>query len=51
MRLEQVQEQPRDSAVPVWQTLSVALVLGAVMLGGGWWQRRGRFGIQSAVGA
>ncbi|MBP8137821.1 MAG: cobaltochelatase subunit CobN [Alicycliphilus sp.] len=51
MRLEQVQEQAHDSAVPAWQTLWVTLVLGAVMLGGGWWQRRGRFGIKSAVGA
>jgi cobaltochelatase CobN len=43
MRLEQVQEQARDSAVPAWQALWVALVLGAVMLGGGWWQRRAGF--------
>ncbi len=43
MRLEQVADKPPAPAANTWQALWVALVLGAVMLGGGWWQRRYSF--------
>nr|WP_298210445.1 cobaltochelatase subunit CobN [Acidovorax sp.] len=43
MRLDKVAEQPDAPALPPLQTLLVALVLGAAMLGGGWWQRRRGF--------
>ena len=39
MRLEQVADQPTAPAAHTLQALWVALALGAVMLGGGWWQR------------
>ncbi|HNI77323.1 MAG TPA: hypothetical protein PK363_12235, partial [Giesbergeria sp.] len=51
MRLEQVAEQPPAPAAHTWQALWVALVLGAVMLGGGWWQRRYSFQAKLAFGA
>jgi cobaltochelatase CobN len=51
MRLEQVAEQPSAPATHTWQALWVALVLGAVMLGGGWWQRRYSFQAKLAFGA
>jgi cobaltochelatase CobN len=50
MRLEQVAE-PSAPATHTWQALWVALVLGAVMLGGGWWQRRYSFQAKLAFGA
>ena len=40
MRLDKVVEQVREHAPAPLQTLLVALALGAVVLGGGWWQRR-----------
>jgi cobaltochelatase CobN len=40
MRLEPVPEPQHPSSASALQALWVALVLGAVMLGGGWWQRR-----------
>jgi hypothetical protein len=43
MRLEQVADKPPAPDANTWQTLWVALVLGAFMLGGGWWQRRYSF--------
>jgi cobaltochelatase CobN len=43
MRLEQVADKPPAPDAHLWQTLCVALVLGAVMLGGGWRQRRYQF--------
>lgn len=49
MRLEQVAEQVRSNAAPAWQMLWVALVLGAVMLGGGWWQRREKISTKLAI--
>ena len=51
MRLEQVAEQPSAPTTHTWQALWVALVLGAVMLGGGWWQRRYSFQAKLAFGA
>ena len=51
MRLEQVAEQPPAPDANTWQTLWVALVLGAVMLGGGGWQRRYSFQAKLASSA
>jgi cobaltochelatase CobN len=51
MRLEQVAEQPPAPDANTWQTLWVALVLGAFMLGGGWWQRRYSFQAKLASSA
>ena len=51
MRLEQVAEQPPTPDANTWQTLWVALVLGAFMLGGGWWQRRYSFQAKLASSA
>ena len=49
MRLEQVAEPVSNKAAPAWQVLWVALVLGAVMLVGGWWQRREKISIKLAL--
>ena len=51
MRLEQVADKPPAPDANTWQTLWVALVLGAFMLGGGWWQRRYSFQAKLASSA
>jgi cobaltochelatase CobN len=51
MRLEQVADKPPAPDANTWQTLWVALVLGAVMLGGGGWQRRYSFQAKLASSA
>ncbi len=51
MRLEQVAEPVSHNAAPAWQVLWVALVLGAVMLVGGWWQRREKVSTKLAFSA
>ena len=51
MRLEQVADKPPAPDANTWQTLWVALVLGAFMLGGGGWQRRYSFQAKLASSA